>query len=155
MAPAPARPTRREALHRLGASTILAAGALSASSAARSATFPSKAIIRTILADLPPGALASGATLFHEHMSFSSEFMGKLVPLMFPQRAANAGGPQPPRPGEKYFLEDLDLMVDELSAARKDGVVCLVDARGIRIWVRASSATRELPNKFSPCRLPP
>jgi phosphotriesterase-related protein len=120
--------TRREALRRLGAGAV-AAGAFSARAATQSVTFPPKAIIRTILADLHPQDLASGATLFHEHMSFSSDFMSRLVPLMFPQRPANAGGgPQPPKPGEKYFLEDLDLMVDELSAAKKDGVACLVDA---------------------------
>jgi hypothetical protein len=33
--------------------------------------FPRGAIIRTILKDVPPDALADGATLFHEHISIS------------------------------------------------------------------------------------
>jgi len=44
-----------------------AAGWLTATSA-RPATFPRGAIIRTLLKDVPPEALASGATMFHEHV---------------------------------------------------------------------------------------
>ena len=32
-------------------------------------TFPKGAVIRTLLKDLPPEALANGVTLFHEHLS--------------------------------------------------------------------------------------
>src|SRR5688572_10160287 len=34
-------------------------------------TFPRGAIVRTLLKDLPPDALANGATLFHEHLSIN------------------------------------------------------------------------------------
>jgi predicted metal-dependent phosphotriesterase family hydrolase len=76
--------------------------------------------------------LAGGATLFHEHLSFSTEFATKL-----------ASTPFPGVPGEKYFLEDPDLMTEELAAAKKDGVACLVNGghadmgrslRACRLW---------------------
>ena len=90
--------------------------------------FPRKAIIRTILKDMPPEELAGGATLFHEHLSFSREFATKLSTTPFPGARGGTGrGPGGPKADEKYFLEDADLMTDELSAAKKDGVACLVD----------------------------
>ena len=85
-----------------------------------------KAIIRTILKDLPPEALGSGATLFHEHMSFSPEFMPKLLSIMR-ARAGRGAAPTPPPVTQKYFMEDLDLMVEEITAAKNEGVACLVD----------------------------
>jgi phosphotriesterase-related protein len=90
--------------------------------------FSRKAVIRTILKDVAPEELAGGATLFHEHLSFSTAFATKLAETPFPgTRGGPVRGPGGPKPGEKYFLEDLDLMTDELSAAKKDGVACLVD----------------------------
>ena len=89
---------------------------------AKEPAFPKGAIIRTVLKDLPPSELAGGATLFHEHMSLSSAYNNKI-------RAKSAQGrglPAPPPEGT-YFMENLDLMVEELAAARKDGVACLVD----------------------------
>ena len=38
--------------------------------AAPSVAFPSGAIVRTVLADVDPGALVTGAILFHEHLAF-------------------------------------------------------------------------------------
>ena len=70
------RYTRREALTLLGT----AAGGVVAGAAevplqaqqrftsAEPPTFPTGAIIRTLQGDLPPSALADGATLFHEHV---------------------------------------------------------------------------------------
>lgn len=81
---------------------------------------------------MPPGELAGGATLFHEHLSFSREFATKLASTPFPGVRARNGrpvrGPGGPKPGEKYFMEDLDLMTSEMIAARQDGVACIVDA---------------------------
>src|SRR3984893_658934 len=113
--------TRREAIGLLG-------GALSAFAAAPQ--FPKGAIIRTVLKDIPPQDLAGGATLFHEHMSLSPAFLPKFASL---SRAQNPQAPAPPaqpapQPGQTYFLEDLDLMVEEIRAAAKEGVACLVDA---------------------------
>jgi len=76
------------------------------------ATFPSGAIIRTILKDISPEVLGGGATLFHEHLSFSSPF-----PYM----------PKPKVPLPPHYTDNLDLMVDEVRAAGKDGVTCIVD----------------------------
>src|SRR5579872_4831439 len=102
------RLTRREAI---GA---LALGAIS--------TGAPKPIIRTILKDLPPEALAGGATLFHEHMSFADNFMTRwgqyareTAAARNPQAASKQGGrgavqPAAPPPGTKYFMQDLDLM---------------------------------------------
>src|SRR5580658_4017370 len=124
------RITRRTALGFLGAGA--AAGLLpSNASGAKSPQFPKKAIIRTILKDLPPEALAGGATLFHEHMSFADDFMTRwgqyareTAAARNPNQATKQGGrggaqaPAPP-PGTKYFMQDLDLMVEEVTAARK------------------------------------
>src|ERR1700735_3916288 len=87
---------------------------------AKTPAFPKKAIIRTILKDVPPEALAGGATLFHEHMSFTPEFMPKLMTVMFPGRAGRAPAATPPAGNAKYFMQDIDLMVDEISIARKE-----------------------------------
>ena len=109
--------TRREAL------TILGAGAALAAQSASAATFPKGAIIRTVLKDMPPEALAGGATLFHEHLSLRPDFLPKFNALL-----GRGGPPAPPlKPGEKYFLEDLDLLTEELRIAAKEGVACIVD----------------------------
>src|SRR5436305_1107622 len=111
--------TRRKAI------AILGAGGFAF--AQKTATpFPKGAIIRTVLKDLRPEELMSGATLFHEHMSLEPGFLPKFASLL----AAGRGGPapaQPATPGAKYFLEDLDLLTEELRAAKTEGVSCLVD----------------------------
>src|SRR5271170_5048252 len=104
--------TRREAMGLLAASGVaLAQGTASPA-------------IRTVLGDVSPESLAGGATLFHEHMSLSPDFLPKFMSLLTsrPPTAAPA-----PHPGETYFLRDLDLMTEELRAASKEGVACLVD----------------------------
>jgi phosphotriesterase-related protein len=126
--------TRREALGVLG---LGAAAAVSPSiaSGANAPQFPKGAIIRTILKDMPPEALAGGATLFHEHMSFASDFMTRWMTYARATNppAAGRGGapPQPPaaapQSDQPYFMEDLDLMTEEMRAAAKDGVACIVD----------------------------
>ena len=67
--------------------------------------FPNGAVIRTILKDIPPEQLGGGATLFHEHLSLSNEAAAveaNLVPL------------------------DINTRIEELRAAGKDGVSCVV-----------------------------
>src|ERR1700733_12245025 len=114
--------TRREALGLLGLGA--AAAALPAATAPQ---FPKGAIIRTILKDLPPEALAGGATLFHEHMSLAPDFMPR---WMANARASNpnAGGranaappPAAPPSNQPFFMEDVDLMSDELKIAAQEG----------------------------------
>ena len=109
--------TRREALAVLGASAISQGKA-------------SGAIIRTVLKDLSPEALAGGATLFHEHLSLAPEFMPKWISLARAQNPQAKAGPRPPQapPSDRpYFMRDLDLMVEEIGTASKEGVACIVD----------------------------
>ena len=110
--------TRREVLSLAGSVVFLGA---------KSPQFARKAVIRTVLKDLPPEALGGGATLFHEHMSFSADFMPKLLSLMRAQAGRGAGPAPAAQTGQKYFMQDIDLMVEEISTARKEGVACLVD----------------------------
>jgi phosphotriesterase-related protein len=124
------RLTRREALGFLGAgaaATLLPHAAMGADAP----QFPKGAIIRTILKDLPPEALAGGATLFHEHLSLAPDFMPKWIALATkqnPQAGAQAKAAPPTAPQtQPFFMEDLDLMTDEARIAGKEGVACLVD----------------------------
>jgi phosphotriesterase-related protein len=116
---------RRDAIKVLSAG--LSAAALPESGGAAS-PFPKGAIIRTVLKDLPPDALTGGATLFHEHMSLAPDFMPRWIAfarslpgLSVGNPGAGRGAPQP------YFMQDADLMTNEMSAAAKDGVACIVD----------------------------
>ena len=123
--------TRREALGALGL------GALAAlpRTASAAPVFPKGAIIRTLLKDFRPEDLGGGPTLFHEHMSFTPDFMprwmeaSRAVALARNPGAALPAVPTPPAPpaGEKYFLQDADLMTDEMSKAKADGLACIVD----------------------------
>ena len=104
--------TRREALAVLGASAISQGKAAGA-------------IIRTVLKDLPPEALAGGATLFHEHLSLAPDFMPKWIALaraQNPQASSQAKTapppPQAPPSDRPYFMRDLDLMVERLKVSR-------------------------------------
>src|SRR5215472_7523680 len=96
--------TRREAARLLGA----VAGSLlmgkSVSAQKKNNAFPKGAIIRTILADIPPAAIASGPVLFHEHLSLH------LAGL------------------EEHFTDDVALMIEEVKVAGGEGVSCIVDA---------------------------
>ena len=119
------RLTRREALVLLGGGAGLAvapalggrrelfAPSVEALAARKKVAFPRGAIIRTLQKDLPPDALASGTTLFHEHLSID-------LPQFGP-RPANAPPLQPPP------TDDVNLIVEEVRAATKDGVICIVD----------------------------
>src|SRR5262245_11736130 len=78
----PVRVSRRQAIRLLGAGSGIAlasaiaepatlaqtAGWLTARAANR-VTFPRGSIIRTVLKDVSPDALASGSTMFHEHLT--------------------------------------------------------------------------------------
>jgi len=79
--------------------------------AASRVTFPKGAIIRTILKDVPPDALGTGATLFHDHVSMSS-----------PRPYAKPTATPPPT----QWLENVDAVVEEVKAAAKDGISCIV-----------------------------
>jgi phosphotriesterase-related protein len=126
--------TRREALGLFGlgaAASVLPSAAL----AADAPQFPKGAIIRTVLKDLPPEALAGGATLFHEHLSLAPDFMPKWMALARAQtpQAQSKSAPTPPpaappaQTSQPFFMADLDLMTEEVRTAAKEGVACLVD----------------------------
>jgi phosphotriesterase-related protein len=85
---------------------------LEAMPAPQGTRIPNGAIIRTVLKDVSPDALKGGTTLMHEHV---------------------VGGfySSPPRPAgapRSEVKEDIDLIVDELMASKKDGLVGIVDA---------------------------
>ena len=107
--------TRRQALGFLGTGT---AAALSA----KDSRLPKGAIIRTVLQDLRPEELAAGATLFHEHLSLAPDFMPRWIALA---RGGRSGAAPPS--AQPFFMEDLDLMVDEVKTAHREGVSCIVD----------------------------
>lgn len=92
--------TRREAVSLLG--SIFAASLQQSLAAQR--VFPTAAIVRTVLSDVPPERI-TGTTLIHEHLSM------------------NADGNNP----AFSFYRDLDVMTDEVRACANDGVSCIVD----------------------------
>ena len=124
------RLSRREALGLLGVGAGLglvstfrgeaeaAAGAIQAASATARSPIPRGAIIRTILKDLSPDALGNGSILFHEHMSFGRSFFERMRP---------PNAPKPTTPTPPSYLEDVDLITEEVRASGKDGVGCIVD----------------------------
>jgi phosphotriesterase-related protein len=129
--------TRRETLGYLGIGAALAVAprvALGAEPA-----FPKGAIIRTILKDIPPDQLTGGATLFHEHLSLSPDFLPKWMAASRAMNAARGGGAggraggaapaasAPPATPAPFFMQDVDLMTAELVTAKNEGVACIVD----------------------------
>src|SRR3954447_1493462 len=128
--------TRRQVLGALGAGAVAAALPEFASAAAP--VFPKGAVIRTILKDYAPEELAGGATLFHEHLSFADDFMTRWVGYAAATRAANgpptaaaagagrggaaAGRGTTPAPSGPFFMQDLDLMTEELTVAKREGI---------------------------------
>src|SRR5262249_50687038 len=130
--------TRREALGMLG---IGVAAAALPDIATAAPTLPRGAVIRTILKDYTPEELGGGATLFHEHMSFAPDFMPRWTKFSAETRAANGlpvpaapagrGAAPPPPPSTNtagvFFMQDLDLMSEEMTIARQEGISCIVD----------------------------
>ena len=102
---------RRELLGLLGAGA--AAGLKpTLAAAARGPEFSKRAVVRTLLKDIPPTELGTGVTLFHEHLSID-------IARLIPPRPANARPLPPPIA--------VDLMVEEVKAAMRDGITCIVD----------------------------
>jgi phosphotriesterase-related protein len=133
--------TRREALTLLGAG---AAAMVLPEFAAGQVTFPRGAVIRTILKDYAPEEFAGTATLFHEHMSFADNFMTRWTQYAAETRALNApparsgapaaaaggagrAGRPPATPAGPFFMQDVDLMSEEMSVAKREGIGLIVD----------------------------
>jgi phosphotriesterase-related protein len=108
--------TRRETLTLFGAAASAAMAATLArdtglvaafgqdAATGRAATFPRGAVIRALLKDLPPETLSGGPVLFHEHLS-----------MHYPPQV------------KEHFTDDVAMMIDEVRAAGKDGIACIVD----------------------------
>jgi phosphotriesterase-related protein len=97
--------------------------------------FPKGAIIRTLLKDYAPEELASGATLFHEHMQLAADFNARFAAATAAARAANGLPPLPGRggagrgaPAGPDIMHDVDLMSAEVAKTKQEGVACIVDA---------------------------
>src|SRR5438034_876489 len=121
-----ARFTRRDAIRVLAAGTGL--GALSAltggsdllaglqrtgAPGALTRRLPRGSIIRTLLRDVPPEALGTGAVLFHEHLSINLGGLG---------RGGRQGAP-PLAP----VTDNVDLIAQLVNKAGTEGVSCIVD----------------------------
>ena len=123
---------RRKALTMVGAAA--AAAAFGTRAIAQQPGFPKGAVIRTLFKDYAPEELAGGATLFHEHLSLGVDFNARFRAASAAVLAAN-GAPSserpaapPPAPAGPDPMRDALLMAEELRAAQRDGVACLVDA---------------------------
>ena len=119
--------TRRDILRLMGAG---AAAALAPSA------YPSEdllresgaAVIRTVLADVSPAALAGGATLFHEHLSVGADFMPKAMSQFRALLGPDAILPPLASPEQRRLMQDIDVMAEEMRSAAAAGVACIVDA---------------------------
>jgi phosphotriesterase-related protein len=100
---------------------------------AAASRFPKGAIIQTVLKDLPPEALTSSVVLFHEHMSLAPDFMPRWIALarstpgMLPGNPGTGRGAAPAPLAQPFFMQDAELMTEEMRAAARDGVACIVD----------------------------
>jgi phosphotriesterase-related protein len=119
--------SRREALGFLAAT-------LAWSALRPAAAHARDAVIRTLFRDYAPEAFAGGATLFHEHLSLGPDFTDRFRAASAAVLAANGAPPSerpqgpPPAPAGPDPMRDVALMAEELRAAQRDGVACLVDA---------------------------
>jgi phosphotriesterase-related protein len=119
--------TRRDILRWIGACAA-AAFAHGLGAAEDRLRWPNGAVIRTVLKDLPPEALAGGATLFHEHLSVGPDFMPKVMRQFRDLLGPDATLPPPASPEQRRLMEDLDVMAQEMRSAAAEGVACIVDA---------------------------
>src|SRR5262245_1657938 len=105
------RVTRREAIALLGAGAGVGLASLlrgdvealgwlqGRGTTAATVAFPSGAIIRTLLKDVPPESLSGGPTLFHEHLSIN---------------LSNTAAP--------HYTADVAMMANEARGALRDGI---------------------------------
>ena len=89
--------------------------------------FPTGAVIRGVLKDYAPEDIGSGATLFHEHLSLAPDFLTRFGRYTAETNAAAGLPPPAGAPDDLSFMQDPDLLTAELTAARREGVGCIVD----------------------------
>jgi len=95
-------------------------------------TFPTGAILRTVLADILPDRLPNGATLFHEHLF--GDYASPPASCPSPCQPAVAGP----------VLRGVDLLVQELKETAADGVGCIVNSTIARATEQQMKDLREL-----------
>ena len=100
------RLSRREALALLGLGGEMAAGGRVAAGQTRP-TFPRGSIVRTVLKDVPPDGLGPGHALMHEHLN---------VRDLNPKQLLDPAG------------RTTEAIIEELKAAKREGLSCIVDA---------------------------
>ena len=105
--------------------------------AAPTVTFPEGAIIRTILEDLSPETLATGATMFHEHLDLFQAYSSP------PSERGRDAAP----PTEEEAARFVDLVVEELRMAAADGMSCIVDAAILRRSERDLDFLRQMSSR--------
>ena len=125
--------TRREALGLLGTAagigvtstlsgmTQLAAAPAQAANTAR--RVPDGAIIRTLLKDVRPDQNRVGI----DPLSRASLLQQRVLRQAAQRSAATSRCAAATDPATKSFMEDMNFMVEEVQAAAKDGVSCVVD----------------------------
>ena len=91
---------------------LLGASAVVGLAAGGQTPFPQGVVIRTLLKDIPPDALGTKATLFHEHLSF------EWARVRGPNGRGTPAGP----------VKDVNLVTEQLDVAASEGVGCIVDA---------------------------
>jgi phosphotriesterase-related protein len=90
-------------------------------------TFPKGAVIRAVLKDYAPDDFAGGAVLFHEHMSLALDFLSRFDSYSREAAATNGTAYTAIGPNDLSFMQNINVMVDELTAAKREGVGCIVD----------------------------
>ena len=109
--------SRRDAIRLMAAGTGLSTALQrTAPSTSSLRQLPRGSIVRTLLRDVPPDGLGTGAALFHEHLSINLTGLG---------RGARQGAPAAPPPPPA--TDNLDLMVQLVNKAAMEGVSCIVD----------------------------
>jgi phosphotriesterase-related protein len=119
--------TRRDFIRFTGA-CVAAAFARCLGAAEDRLRLPTGAIIRTVLRDVAPEALAGGATLFHEHLSVGPDFMPRVMSQFRALLGPEAVLPPIGAPEQRRLMENLDVMAEEMRLAAAEGVACIVDA---------------------------
>lgn len=123
----PTMPSRRDVIRLIGASAA-AAFTHSLRASETQLRFSDGAVIRTVLKDMAPDALAGGATLFHEHLSVALDFMPRVMAKFRALLGPEVILPEVAPLEQRRQMQDLDLMAEEMRLAAADGVACIVDA---------------------------
>ena len=146
--------TRRAILAAAGAMAASAAALGSANSGAVAQALPKGGIIRTALKDVPPESLTQ--ILAHEHLQGASTYT--VTSIRDGEQPAQAPPPNQqwqsafsenldPKSGEVWLAnctEDLDLMIEEMKFAQKDGITAIVDCGPPLHWTQRPEYLRQM-----------